>query len=560
VAGENSSQSSFIAALIIVRRARLARTTIEGQVEFDLNSGEIAGMHLPWSKIAIGVLIAFVSFAGALWAFNWFWPGSRNQRPALVEVPPLRPVVRNSVVVTPAAIALSAIHAALESAAPRNLEGKRENPLPQMLSNAELDWTVARGPLAVTGRPDALVVSTALSGTFHATGQVSGEAGNLAGAIGGLLGGRLGQGLQNLQGKTLDQRADIRGNVTLTARPTLLPAWRVEPNLNSQVALADASLAIMNVRLSVSNELKPFIDRAVNEQVAALQARLRDDPFLELAARREWSKMCRSISLGAEAAGTPNLWLELRPTRAFAAQPRIDSAALTLTIGVEAQTRIVSTETKPDCPFPAQLELVQQIEQGRVNIAVPIDIPFTDVNRLLEARLKGKSFPEDKSSAFTATIHGVSLAASGDRLLLSLRVKANENRSWFGLGAEATVHVWGRPVLDPAHQMLRLTDIALDVESEAAFGLLGAAARTAVPYLQQALAENAVVDLAPLATNARKSIDAAISDFRKSADGVRVDPAVTDLRLVGIEFDAKTLRIVAEIDGTVRVAVTKLGG
>ena len=145
-------------------------------------------------------------------------------------------------------------------------------------------------------------------------------------------------------------------------------------------------------------------------------------------------------------------------------------------------------------------------------------------------------------------------------MLLSLRVKANENKSWFGLGAEATVYVWGRPVLDGAHQMLRLTDIALDVESQAAFGLLGAAARAAVPYLEQALAENAVVDLVPLATNARKSIDAAISDFRKSADGVRVDPAVTDLRLVGIEFDAKTLRVVAEIDGTVRVAVTKLGG
>ena len=145
-------------------------------------------------------------------------------------------------------------------------------------------------------------------------------------------------------------------------------------------------------------------------------------------------------------------------------------------------------------------------------------------------------------------------------MLLSLRVKANENKSWFGLGAEATVHVWGRPVLDREHQMLRLTDVALDVESQAAFGVLGAAARAAVPYLEQALAENAVVDLVPLATNARKSIDAAISDFRKSTDGVRVDPAVTDLRLVGIEFDAKTLRVVAEIDGTVRVAVTKLGG
>src|SRR5215467_974350 len=488
-------------------------------------------MHLSWGKIAVGALVAIVSFGAAVFALNWLSPGPKDQRPALVEVPPLAPVARNSVIVTPAAIALSAIHSALETAAPRNLAGKRDNPLPQLLSNAEIDWTVARSPLAVSGRPDAL---------------------------GGLRGGRLGQGMQNLQGKTLDQRADLHGNVTLTARPSLLPAWRVEPNLTPQVALADASLAILGVKLSVSNELKPFIDRAVNEQVAALQARLRDDPFLEVAARREWAKMCRSISLGATAAGMPNLWLELRPTRAFAGQPHISGTALTLTIGVEAQTRIVPNETKPNCPFPAQLELVPQIEQGRVNIAVPIDIPFTEVNRLLEAQLKGKTFPEDKSSAFSATIQSLNLAASGDRLPLSLRVKANENKSWFGLGAEATVHVWGRPVLDRAHQTLRLNDIALDVESQAAFGLLGTAARAAVPYLEQALAENAVVDLVPLAANARKSIEAAIADFRKSADGVSVDAAVTDLRLVDIEFDAKTLRVIAEADGTVKVAVTKL--
>ena len=87
---------------------------------------------------------------------------------------------------------------------------------------------------------------------------------------------------------------------------------------------------------------------------------------------------------------------------------------------------------------------------------------------------------------------------------------------------------------------------------------VGAAARAAVPYMQKALAENATVDLVPLTANARQSIEAALADFRKSADGVRVDAAVTDLRLVGIEFDAKTLRVIAEADGTVQVAVAKL--
>ena len=515
-------------------------------------------MHRPWGKIAIGGVVAVASFGAAIWAMNWLMPGAGERRPVLAEVAPLKPIARTSTIVTPAAIALTAIRDALERQAPRDLTGKRDNPVSQLLSNAEFGWTITRGPLGVTGKPEALAVATALTGTFRATGQLSNQAGNLTGAIGNLLGGGLGQRVQNLTEKSLDQRADIKGNVTVTSKPALLPAWRVEPNLAAQVTIADASMAIMGVKLNIGNEVKPLLDRTVNEQVASLQAKVRNDPFLEVAARREWAKMCRSISLGAAAQGMPNLWLELRPTRAFAAQPRISESAVTLTVGVQADTRIVPNETKPDCPFPAQLELVPQMDQGKINVAVPIDIPFTEVNRLLEAQLKGKTFPEDKSGAFSATVRTVALAASGDRLLISLRVKANENKSWFGLGAEATIHVWGRPVLDSGRQMLRLKDIALDVESEAAFGLLGAAARAAVPYLETTLAENAVVDLLPLTANARKSIEAAIVDFRKSADGVRVDAAVTDLRLVGIEFDAKTLRVIAEADGTVRVAVSAL--
>jgi hypothetical protein len=140
---------------------------------------------------------------------------------------------------------------------------------------------------------------------------------------------------------------------------------------------------------------------------------------------------------------------------------------------------------------------------------------------------------------------------------MSLRVRANETRSWFGFGGEAMIHVWGRPALDRARQVLRIDDVSVDIQSQAAFGLLGLAARTAVPYLERTLADNAVIDLVPLAANARKNIEAAIADFQRSADGVYVDAAVSDLRLVGIEFDAKTLRVIAEADGTVRVEVTR---
>jgi hypothetical protein len=486
-------------------------------------------MNRLWAKIGIGALIVATAIAGGLWAMKWFAPALVDRRPKLADVPPLAPVIRSSVIVTPVAIELMAIRDALEKAAPRDLSGKPDMPFPTDVFNTEIVWSLTRDAFGVVGRPEGLSLSTALRGSFRATGQM-----------------------------TINRRAEIAGSIMLTARPSLLPRWRLEPNMVAQVRISDASMSVMGMQFNLSDEMKPMVERTINEQVSELQAWMSNDPSLEQAARREWAKMCRSIPLNRAGGQMPNLWLELRPTRALAAQPRIDDNAVTLTIGVQAETRILPGETKPDCPFPAQLNFVPQMEQGRVSIDLPIDIPLTEISRLIEAQLKGKTFPEDRSGAFTATVKSVNLAASGNRLLISLGVTASETKSWFGLSADATIHVWGRPVLDRGRQVLRFEDIALDVESAAAFGALGAAARTAIPYLERSFADNAVIDLVPLAASARKNIDAAIADFRNSADGIRVDAAVVDLRLADVEFDANTLRVVAEADGTVRVAVTKL--
>jgi hypothetical protein len=509
-------------------------------------------------RILAGGLIVAVAFGAALFLMNWLWPSAAVGRPPLADSPPLKPATRTSVVIAPTAIALSAIRDALDAQAPRDLSGKRDNPIGQLLQNAELGWTINRGPLAVSGRPEGLTIVAPLNGAFRLTGQIGSQVGNLTSQLGGLLGGSVGEQLGNLTGKALDQRADVRGNVTLGARPVLQPNWRLEPNLSGQANLNDTSLSVAGVRINFGKEVKPLIDRAVGEQVGALQARLRNDPMIEVAARREWARMCRAIPLGKATPGMPDLWLEVRPVRAVAAQPKIDAAALVLTVGVQAETRISAVESKPECPFPATVEIVPAMEQGRVSVGVPVDLPFTEVNRLIEAQLKGKTFPEDGGGPVLVTINSASVAPSGDRLLISLRVKATETKSWFGLGANADVHVWGKPVLDANAQVLRLTDIELDVQSEEAFGLLSAAARAAIPYLKEALAANAQIDLKPFAANALKNITAAIADFRNQQPGVQVDAAVTQLRLAGIEFDATTLRIIAEAEGAVKVAISSL--
>jgi hypothetical protein len=341
------------------------------------------------------------------------------------------------------------------------------------------------------------------------------------------------------------------------ARPFITAAWRLEPNLSSQVGFADLALPIAGSMFNAGREIKPLIDRAVGAQVATLGNRIRNDDAIERVARREWAKMCRSIALRNQAAGVPDLWLEMRPIRAFAAQPRVAADALNFVLGVEAETRVIPRETTPDCPFPAELEIVPPPDNGRIAIALAIDVPFTDVNRLLDAQLRGKSFPDDGSGAVAATIEAASLAGAGDRLLLALKLRARES-GWFGVAAAADVFVWGRAALDADNQIVRLTDLSVDVQSEAALGLLGAAARAAVPYLQSMLAEKAVIDVKPFAASARRSIEAAVDGFTRQEPGVRVNAGISVLRLTGIAFDATTLRLVAEADGTVDVSVTAL--
>jgi len=519
-------------------------------------------LALSLKNILIGIAIVVVSFFVSLKAMDWLSPRGGIRAPVLVELPPLPPAPRSSSIIAPVAITLSAIRDFADRSAQRNFTGKADNPVSEVLQNADIGWTASRGPIAVTGAQDVLSLATPITGKLNVTGSLSSKA---TGAVGDALGGLLGNNNVTKQIgvniKSLNASAEIKGNVTITSRPKLGASWHIEPNLAGQVNLGDTSLSVAGARVNVPAQVKPLIDKSVGEQLNAAGARLRNDPTFQNSAREQWAKACRSIPLqgAGPTSSLPALWLELRPTRAIAAQPRVDATALTLTLGIEAETRITPVQTKPDCPFPATLSIVPPTPGG-VSVGVPIDVPFTDINKVIEAELAGRTFPEDGSGSVDVTVKRATVAASGQRLLISLLVNAREKKSFFGFGGEANVHIWGRPVLDQTRQTLRLADIELAVESEAAFGLLGAAARAAMPHLQQALAEKATIDLKPFASNAQKKIAAVIADFQKNEDGVRVAADISSLRLADIAFDSKTLRVIAEATGAINVTITALPG
>jgi hypothetical protein len=504
------------------------------------------------------IAVVAVSFLVGLKALDWLSPRGEVKRPAIADLPPLPPAPRSSVILAQVVIPLSAIRNAADQSAARNFAGKADNPVSQILQNADIGWAASRGPIVATGGQDVLSLTTVLTGKLNVTGTLSSKAtGAVNDAIGGLLGGNVAKQIGSVNIKELNASAAIRGNVTITSRPKFAASWRVEPNLCAQVTLGDTSLTVAGARVNVPAQIKPAIDKTVGEQIAAAGARIRNDPSLERNARIQWAKACRSIPL-QRAASVPALWLELRPIRAVAVQPYVDASAITMTLGIEAETRITPKQTTPDCPFPEKISVVPPTP-AVVSIGIPIDVPFADIDKIIEAQFAGRTFPEDGSGSVSVNVRRASVAASGDRLLISLLVYA-KGTSLFSVGAEANVHIWGRPVLDSAQQTLKLANVELAVESEAAFGLLGAAARAVMPHLQKALAERTTVDLKPFLGDARKMVADAISDLQKSEDGARVTAEITSLNLADIAFDSKTLRVIAEAGGSINVAITSLPG
>src|ERR1700722_19206674 len=253
---------------------------------------------LSLKTILIAVAATVAWFFISLKTMDWLWPRDTVKPPVLVELRPLAPAPRISSVLAPVSITLSAIRDAADRGAPRTFNGKADNPVSQILQNADIGWTASRGPIAVSGAQDVLSLTTPLTGTLNVTGSLSSKAtGAVGNALGSLLGGNAAKQIGSVNIKALNASAEIKGNVAIISRPKLAAAWRIEPNLSAQVTLNDSSLSVAGARVNVPAQVKPLIDKTVGEQINAAGARIRSDPSLERNARLQWAKACRSIPL-----------------------------------------------------------------------------------------------------------------------------------------------------------------------------------------------------------------------------------------------------------------------
>ena len=345
------------------------------------------------SRISLPLIV--VAIAGVL-VFVWrilspsrFDPDAPS--PKAAQLAPLS--VQQSRFNLPISVPIGTVEAALEQAAPRNMSGSEDGPY-----GTTIHWGISRGRLSMSSGNDVLSISSGVNGYLRFTRDLP------------LVG---------------EARAtfDVGGRVSVSARPRLSTDWHLSPNLSTHADINEAEHEVFNLfPLSVRSRMRPKLQDKVSELRDEFESRITGDDFLERAAMEEWSNLCRCVRVASD----PEFWLEIKPVAAHAAQVRINSDNLRFQLGLDVETRVVTEQTQPNCPFPKHL-ILEEPKPGNIEILLPAEISYEALETALTNEVVGETFGEDVA----VTIEAVSLRPHGSSLLLETNVSAKVS-GWLG--------------------------------------------------------------------------------------------------------------------------------
>ena len=462
--------------------------------------------------------VVIVVFAVTLWML-FFRPSGIDPDAPPEETAPLPPLpVQLSSITLPFSVPIRAVETVLDRVADRAASGSGT------IYGVNLNWRVQRGNLNVSGGGDRLSIGAPIgSGHLRFSKTIFGVPAQT----------------------TIDVRS---GYASVSGRPRLNAAWSVTPNLSADIHLSDAALDVLNLfTVSVGGVLTPHLEKEANEYVADLERYIVREDLLRRAAMDQWNHLCRCLKVEYD----PVYWLEVRPVAARASQIRIDHDNIRVQFGIDAEVRMITEETQPDCPFPEEL-MLEPPEHGSFEILLPAEIDYEALEVALSKRVVGKTFGKNVS----VTIRKVELFPYGRALLLKADLSDLSIRvgSVFGARSEGTVYIVAEPRLDVERQSITLADPKLDVDSRNKW--VAALGEIAEPWLLRTVSGvsglNRVV-LGPIEKELREKAEALVRAL--SSDEVRVAFGIDDIRFARLDVGPEHLRVVAAARGHAAVSM-----
>ena len=342
-------------------------------------------------------------------------------------------------------------------------------------------------------------------------------------------------------------QVELKGPLSIVAQPKINPNWRFAvPNLSITAKLEKARVRILRWWVSVHKIIQPRFDKMIKKETQKLKKLIAGNDFLEVAARKHWKELCRSLPLGSDT----GLWLEVKPVAARAAQPIIDQDNIRLQLGLDAHTRVVTEQTKPDCPFPRSL-IIESPKDGRIETTLPAQIDYLTLKKTFTKQVVGKTIGED----IVLIIEDINIRSHGSSLLLETEIIVL-TKGWVDTRVKGTLYLLVQPHLNADEKTITFSNVKLDTSSKNK--LVAIVGEAIEPILLNYIKSRATFDLKPVLDGQLRNLaNAALTGL--SSESLSIDGHVEDIRLARLDVGPSYLQLVATARAKAQATIRKIG-
>ena len=338
----------------------------------------------------------------------------------------------------PVEVPLAELGRMLDAAVPRRMADTRKEEVADALREDFYRYEVERGPVEVGSTGEWLTFRFAIRGKVT-------------------VGGRL-RPIPLGRGVPVEETIELDGEVFGTAVPSVGPDWRLDLSPTAQISLTRADLMLLdvvpvNLRTLLEEKLNPVLNRELRNAAGQSAA--------GLVLRKEAEAAWRALHFSRKGLNGEALSIRFQPAEITLTKISESGGVLRTGLGISGEVSMaLGGEVTP--PPVSPLPPPRQVEggEGRFELEIPVVATPEELSGLLDRSLRGSRHRLGRSRSMIVT--AAKVEADGDRLLVLLDFQEGQS----GSGAGGTLRLRGRPVFDPAKNVLRIADLQHDLATK----------------------------------------------------------------------------------------------
>ena len=384
----------------------------------------------------------------------------------------------------------------------------------------DVGYSIARGPLAMSGSSDVITTSVELSYSLKGRKQMPCPGPAVTGSCG------------------TDGEPLRTASVSIDTAVTILPSLATSVRSSLGRVVPGNRCVLHPLELDITDSLMTGFDATLTRMLPTLDKRLAAGLDLRRRAAAGWARMSEPAEL------RPNLWLALNP-EGIGVVP-VTVAGGELRTGLQVRLRpVVTAGAKPKAdpkPMP-QADIAQPADSFKLRIPADIEQSFVQA-RLNQALDIGQGGTTLSMSGYNVRVTAADIYGQGSQVLIKLTFTGD---------LSGTAYLTGTPYYDPNTRMLGFPDLDYTLDTKQA--LLKGTNWLAHDDIRDRLRGRFTVDMGPPIERMTQALEAALNRRRGS---VQLHGTVQDLSLLGIfrlengdmftAYLAATGKISADID------------